>query len=58
METNDDNFQGFIAIFNRLEAALRHKGLPEKAPSAELEALINSLENLLETANELFNKVG
>ena len=58
MDNHDKNFKGLITIMDRLEALLRTKGLPEGVPSTELEDLINSVEGLLETANELFEKVG
>jgi hypothetical protein len=41
-----------------LERELLQKGLPASCQATDLETLICSLEALLETANDLFDKVG
>lgn len=51
-------FEELESKLSNIEIILRHNGLPEDCTVNELENLIGSLETLLETANELFDKVG
>jgi len=54
----ENHFLSFIELVDAQESSLRNKGLTNGAMLEDLESLINSVEALLETANELFDKVG
>lgn len=53
-----NHFQSLIALLDSQESSLLTKGLSFDTTPEDLESLLNSLDALLETANELFNKVG
>ncbi len=53
-----NDLQTMMETLDLQECSLRIDGLPLSSNITDLENLTGSLENLLETANNLFDKIG